>query len=497
MLPAAELRSRIESFLSRCAEPCLLEPGEKGVAVVEPRYSLDLRDGGVVFHVWGDDGNIVRRISGIAKETRNRLDLRARRFGRPELVVSLIDRAKKGTLVDRQETQAEFRERLRRMLARDFAEWQLERLSSSPDLERSFSALCTRGVLRRGKHGWAMIGVGREAGAAAADGALTFGLIWLDYLRQSEPGVVFHGLRLFLPAGQTEHTAHRLRFLNRLTFRFELFSHDRKDRIVAVDPADTGNLATGLQPCLAPPSPAEPVSGWLNQLAEVEGIEIIPRTDGLLSLRINGIPFGAAGRGVMTYGLKSQVAVTEERFPRVLRLARELARFRHHASVDQQNPLYRDHPERWLEAQVRRNLGVIDSRLSAKPVYTHVPAIAGASRGIIDLLARGVDGRLAVIELKAQEDIHLPLQGLDYWLRVKWHLDREDFSKLGYFSRGALSGQPPRLLLVSPGVHFHPSTETILKYFSPEVEVERVGVASDWRRELSVAFRRRGAGRMG
>jgi hypothetical protein len=199
----------------------------------------------------------------------------------------------------------------------------------------------------------------------------------------------------------------------------------------------------------------------------------------------------------MTYGLKSQVAVTEERFPRVLRLARELAKFRHHASVDQQNPLYRDHPERWLEAQVRRNLGVIDSRLSAKPVYTHVPAIAGASRGIIDLLARGVDGRLAVIELKAQEDIHLPLQGLDYWLRVKWHLDREDFSKLGYFSRGALSGQPPRLLLVSPGVHFHPSTETILKYFSPEVELERVGVASDWRRELSVAFRRRGAGRMG
>ena len=204
MLPAAELRSKMESFLSRCAEPCLIEPGEKAVLVVESRYSMEVRDGGVVFHVWGDDGNIVRRISGIAKETRNRLDLRARRFGRPEMVVSLIDRAKKGTLVERQEIQAEFRERLRRMLAREFADWQLERLSSSPDLERSFSPSCSRGVLRRGKHAWAIIGVGREAGAAAADGALTFGLIWLDYLRQSEPGVVFHGLRLFLPAGQTD-----------------------------------------------------------------------------------------------------------------------------------------------------------------------------------------------------------------------------------------------------------------------------------------------------
>jgi hypothetical protein len=71
------------------------------------------------------------------------------------------------------------------------------------------------------------------------------------------------------------------------------------------------------------------------------------------------------------------------------------------------------------------------------------------------------------------------------------------FSTLVFFSRGAFSGLPPRLLLVSPAVHFHPSTETILKYFSPEVEVERVGVGSDWRRELEVAFRRRGAGRFG
>jgi hypothetical protein len=27
-------------------------------------------------------------------------------------------------------------------------------------------------------------------------------------------------------------------------------------------------------------------------------------------------------------------------------------------------------------------------------------------------------GRPAVVELKADEDIHLPLQGLDYWSRV-------------------------------------------------------------------------------
>jgi len=34
---------------------------------------------------------------------------------------------------------------------------------------------------------------------------------------------------------------------------------------------------------------------------------------------------------------------------------------------------------------------------------------------MIDVLTLTRDGRLAVVELKADEDIHLPLQGLDYW----------------------------------------------------------------------------------
>jgi hypothetical protein len=37
---------------------------------------------------------------------------------------------------------------------------------------------------------------------------------------------------------------------------------------------------------------------------------------------------------------------------------------------------------------------------------------------MIDVLAVTREGRLAVLELKAEKDIHLPLQGLDYWSRV-------------------------------------------------------------------------------
>ena len=38
---------------------------------------------------------------------------------------------------------------------------------------------------------------------------------------------------------------------------------------------------------------------------------------------------------------------------------------------------------------------------------------------MLDLLTVDRCGRLLVIELKADEDLHLPLQGLDYWLRVR------------------------------------------------------------------------------
>ena len=45
-------------------------------------------------------------------------------------------------------------------------------------------------------------------------------------------------------------------------------------------------------------------------------------------------------------------------------------------------------------------------------------------------------GRLAVVELKADEDIHLPLQGLDYWSRVAWHHSRGEFQRYGYSRAG-------------------------------------------------------------
>jgi len=146
-------------------------------------------------------------------------------------------------------------------------------------------------------------------------------------------------------------------------------------------------------------------------------------------------------------------------------------------------------PEALLEEQLRGQVPLLDAHLRPSPVYGQVSATAAADRGILDLLAVDYEGRLAVIELKASESIHLPLQALDYWIRVNRHLAQGDFPKRGYFPAIALNPAPPRLLLAAPATRFHPSNETVLRYFHPEIEVECIGLAHGWGGPVRVLFR--------
>jgi hypothetical protein len=208
-----------------------------------------------------------------------------------------------------------------------------------------------------------------------------------------------------------------------------------------------------------------------------------------LSLRVHGLEFARTASGQLIFGIDRKRAARSSRPGEVLHLAAELARLRSPDAADRLHPLYQRNPEAWLESQTRCRIEAIDATLFPAPVYGQVPAFAAADRGVLDLLAADRTGRLAVLELKASQDIHLPLQALDYWMRVKWHLDRREFSAHGYFPGLELRADAPRLLLVSPALDFHPSNESVLRYFSPEVPVERVGVGVNWRQELKVMFR--------
>jgi hypothetical protein len=485
-----EIRAVIEGFLQNCRQPALLEPGEELLPVTSENFALEVRCGRLTMQAWDARRNLTRRVTGVEQSASGRLEVLVERFARREGLVYLLDLSRRlGADMGRRSGRLVLRERFRLFLRRQFPEWTLAELSAEPNLEYSLSPAFPRAFLRHGQHGWAAIACPPDGDAAAM---VSFGLIWLAYLRTRERRVTVEGLALYVPEGREQAAALRLLCLDPAAARFELFRYTTQDDVTAVDPHDHGNLDTRLEPCRRPePNQAE---HW-RSVAELPGVESVARHDGRISLRVRGIEFAQVENGELRFGLEARRAARAHHSEEIERLVEELARARSAEAVDHGHALYRLSPEAWLESQARAHLESLDATLLRDPVYGQVPAFAGGDRGIMDLLAVDRDGRLAVIELKASADLHLPLQALDYWIRVKWHLDRGEFSRFGYFPGVALRSDAPRLLLVAPSLEFHPTTETLLHFFSPAIHVERIGLGVEWRWGVEVMFRLNGADR--
>jgi len=487
---ADETREVIEAFLKSAKQPAVLEPGEELLELADGNFTLEIRGSRLTLQAWDRTRNLTRRIVTIHDPDGARLELTVEHFARREGQMFLLDLARRsGAEMGRRSGRLVFRERFRLFLRRQFPEWNLAEVSAEANLEFSLSPAFPRAFLRHGQHGWAAIACPPEADAAAV---LSFGLIWLSYLRARERRVAIEGLAIYIPAGRERAAALRLLCLDPAAARYELFTYSPEDFVVRIDSRDYGNLDTRLEPCRRPAPNRDET--W-RSIASLPGVERIPKHDGRTSLRVRGIEFGELAGGELRFGLGERLPARERHRGEIERLVAELDRVRSPHSPDRDHPLYRQYPEAWLESQARCQIETLDASVLSDPVYGQVPAFAGGERGILDLLAVERSGRLVVIELKASADLNLPLQALDYWIRVKWHLDRGEFAANGYFPGVMLRPDPPRLLLVSPSLEFHPTTETILGYFSREIEVERVGLGVDWRKGLQVMFRLSGADR--
>ena len=479
-----EIFQTIERFLESASEPVLLEAGEERLAISAGNFALESRNGRLILQAWDERRNLVRRVTGVERETRGKLVLGIERFGKRSGTIELIDRQRPaGTNMDLRGARLEFRQRFHLFLRRQFPAYKVAELTTEADLEHSLSPAYPRALVRQGASAWAAIG----SDADHPDGVLTFGLIWLDYLRRREPSLAIHGQVLYLPAGREKTTCLRLRFLDAAAAQSVVFVYGENGVESPVDLLDYGNLETHLEPCSRRlPSGLDRILEPIQRLTEVNTIE---RADGDLSLRVNGLEFARSAGGDLLFGIDRRRKMQPGRAGEIHSLASELTRLRTAGAPDPRNPLYLRNPEAWLESVVRDHIEEIDARLLHAPIYGQVPAFAAIDRGVLDLLAIENSGRLAVLELKASEDIHLPLQALDYWMRVRWHLERDEFKANGYFPGLELCREPPRLLLVSPALDFHPTAERILHYFSPDVPVERVGVGLQWRKELKVVWR--------
>ena len=488
---ASELRRALDG-LCAIGPPEVRENGEWLAGLEGVQYEVRPQGEAALLHLWSAQQSLVRRVLRVAEESRDRVVLEVGRLGysRNAQLEFVAGGVRHET---RRVEREQFSSRLLRILTDHFPDETVESLAASADLHHSISGSYTRGLLRRGSEASAVLSASPKEDAATIDGILTFGLIWLQHVRDRARRYSVHRLRIFLPRGRSSITAHRMAALA-CPEEVELYEYEPPYwRIRRIARSSAGNLATRIvarREIEQSIAAAMPLAERIQRMApEAIRVGVAPATQEV-TLRFRGLEFARWRLGGMWYGLGDrQDPLTPDKWPDLEALVRQLETHRHPLASDVKNRLYRAQPERWLETMVAADPARIDARLDPRHIYNQVPAFSSGDRGIIDLLGVTREGRLAVLELKASEDIHLVMQAVDYWLRVRFHQDQDDFRRFGYFPDAPLSGKPPLLFLVAPGFRFHPSTDTVLRFLAPEIEIARIALAENWRRGLRVVFR--------
>jgi hypothetical protein len=516
----ARLAEIIESYLAVHPAAALLEDGRVVFDMRTARYSVGESHGRCLLQLWSEERNLVRSVVGVQERAQS-LRIATRRMGaaRPQML-ELVPTADRRTPTAREAARRNYQRLLDRVLTRYFAGAKIDGLRSAMDLEHSFGPAYVRGRLLHGNAAEAVVGVGAAESSALVDGVLTIGLLWLDYCRQQ--GDVrrhFGGLKVIVPAGAWRTTAERMAWLNHGVAKFELYTLDeRSEELAQVDFRDTGNLESRLVHAFSAQAAIERCQAGIDRILALipegarERVELRAASPTEVGLLLHGLEFARVRHGVsahsfsredeVTFGAgANETPLTGENQELCRELCRRLFLGRHRDGAHT-DPIYRMQPERWLEAELRSGISWLLPGLRGDLLCSQVPALSSGERGMLDLLTLDREGRLAVIEIKADEDLHLPLQALDYWIRVRaLNADRQPlngaeplsaFERQGYFAGTAVSPRDPRLLLIAPALRIHPANEPVLRYFDPRIDWELIALGEHWRRELKIVFRKRG-----
>ncbi len=403
-----------------------------------------------LLHLWSENYNLTRRVLAITDHSDQRLALAVERFGRSkpdrlEFIRLEYERAQRDL------SREAFCDSLRRILAEQFPDESLESLSVSPDLEHSISGNYARGLLRRGSSHFAVLAVPDGESTDSVESSLTFALLWLDLARNSNRRGNINVLRLILPKGAARHVANRVAALTP-DLSIELYERDGvRETLEKIDPRHAGNQETWLVPHRESQalldlsrSALEPIVAFSPRAVTIHPVaqsrEVL--------LRFRGLAFARWDDGRVYFGCPdTREELKSSSLPALKNLLQQLENYRHPLATETRHALYRAQPERWLEALVREDVTRVDAALDSRFVYSQVFAHAGGEHGILDLLTVTRSGRLAILELKASEHIHLPLQAAGYWLRIRHHLEQRDFVRYGYFPGSELQGLLPSFIL--------------------------------------------------
>ena len=189
------------------------------------------------------------------------------------------------------------------------------------------------------------------------------------------------------------------------------------------------------------------------------------------TLRYHGLPFARLRRVLdrdrIWFGIEGSRRRLLDEYYREdwQKLLLDLEEHRNANASDRRHWLYRAAGEAWLESILRRDISKLDPGLIVAPLHAQFRTSHGGPTGArpIDLLALRHDGRLAVIELKVNEDREHVFQGVDYWRRVEAHRRRGHISSAKLFGEREISDESPLVYLVAPTLRFHRSFATLAK----------------------------------
>lgn len=501
---AAEARYAIERAMFDIAEWQLLVGDVQAAIITRDNCELSVEWGKLIFAWWDDQRSQNWRVTAYELDEAE-LRLQVMRGLKNEITtLTLRNQTRWQEKVEFEnlelaERRKLYAQTLAEMFAGGFFNAKIRHVTTGADHSHSVPGRYARLVLKLRGETVLAIGATEAETQTDIDGIIAAGLIWLAGFNQQRDAKQKAKRLLFcLPAGRSQTAIERMTLLDttHLDARIECFEIDERCHELSALPLATQSELLNTHPReLDWPESESAENLWRERILRLAPDRIeLRQIAGRELYSINGLEFARASFGEKprvvfgVAGLENAPTgiLTEANFDRLVKLVGEIAEHRSANSTAHRNPLHSLREEAWLESLMRQNISVLDAGFDDRFVYSQIPAWRGDERSVIDLLTVNHKGRLVVIEVKASEDAQLPLQGLDYWLRVEQARLRGEFERRGLFGGVELADQSPLLYLVAPRLRFHRTFAIVARCLSPQIEAYQVGVNANWRSGVRV-----------
>jgi hypothetical protein len=506
----------IDELLSVHGEWFLAQDGGAPLAIGCGEFDFSIDHRRLIFSSWTETGSRSWRVTGWSWSG-EKLSLRAsRRMGAEVATLELVPRASAKAIVASIAAARQVRcDQLAQIVAQTLVcdcsaedhrlksvpPAKIERAVLSPGMRRDQPGRYARIVLRRPHERIAVTATVANSDARNVDSLFSSALLWFNRLQQHPQRPVIEKLLIavehnILEAARQRHVLLR----DSLRQRIELCEIDEAwQKVDPVRAFERRNLWRKRLTRLPPVIEDETTERVKQIIASApHAIDVVTARHGQ-TLRYHGLPF-ARVRHVMDrdriwFGIEgSRRRLLDEYHEQDwTKLFDDLESYRHEDCRDRHHWLYRAAGEAWLESILRRDISKLDPGLIVAPLHAQFRTSHGGPTGArpIDLLALRHDGRLAVIELKVNEDREHVFQGVDYWRRVEAHRRRGHIGSAGLFGEREISDESPLVYLVAPTLRFHPSFATLARTIAPDIEVYRFDINEDWRAGVRTVRRER------